>query len=412
MCPLKNNKNKHMKKAFSLFMFGLTSLVYAQTSDYNTQTLNLFNEGKWERLTIIGEEAIVKNKSSYEIEYRLAVAYYNLKKYFDSSKHFENITTNYNITNDYTQEYLYYSYLFSGRSQDALLISKKFPFHLQQKINAKSFEFIDYFSAEGGIKLSSRRDIDIKNMSYFNVGIGQKLGYKLMINHAFSTLSQDYIDFDYNQKEYYINANLHLSKGLTLIPAYHYINISENSVSNNTRGNNSNNEVTITEEGKINIFHLALKKQWNRFTFMPNITYSRQNDLADDINTMQYGLDLGYTLNAFNDKLWLGLGTNVLNEDNENNTILNAKAHYLISPKAFLYLKYIDANTSHFSDDNAMFYTNAVSLFNNKISTTFGYYITSKFLWYANYQFENAEDIENGFSFTYNTFITGIKFDF
>jgi len=398
-----------MKQVLLLFMFGLTSFVFAQTTDYKSETLNLFNEGKWEKLITIGEEAIVKNKSSYEIEYRLAVAYYNLKKYFDSSKHFENITTNYNITNDYTQEYLYYSYLFSGRSQDALLISKKFPFHLQQKINAKSFEFIDYISTEGGIKISSIRDI--KNMTYFNVGLGQKLGYNLRINHAFSTLSQDYIDFDYNQKEYYINANLNLSKGLTLIPAYHYINISENSVSNNGSRNNTNNNVTGTKEGKINIFHIALKKQWNRFTFMPNITYSKQNDVADDISTTQYSLDLGYTLNAFNDKLWLGLGANVLNKDNENNTILNAKAHYLISPKAFLYLKYIDANTSNFSDDNAMYYTNAISVFNNKISTTFGYYLTPKFLWYVNYQFENAEDLPNNLTFTYNTFITGIKFD-
>jgi len=399
-----------MKRALLLFMFGLTSLVFAQTTDYKSETLNLFNEGNWEKLITIGKEAIVKNKSNYEIEYRLAVAYYNLKKYFDCSKHFENIKNNYYITNDYTQEYLYYSYLFSGRLQDALLISKKFPFHLQQKIKAKSFEFIDYLSAEGGIKVSSRRDIDIKNMTYFNVGLGQKLGYNLRINHAFSTLSQDYIDFDYNQKEYYINANLHISKGFTIIPAYHYINISENSVSNNGPGNNPNNNVTGTEEGKITIFHLALKKQWNRFTFMPNITYSEQNNL-DNIGTTQYGLDLGYTLNAFNDKLWLGLGINSLNKASENNTIFNTEAHYQISPKAFMYAKYINANTSNFSDDNAMYYTNAVSVFNNKVSTTFGYYLTPKFLWYVNYQFENAEDLPNNLTFTYNTFITGIKFD-
>lgn len=392
-----------MKRVFLLFMFGLASFAFAQTTEYNAETLNLFNEGKWGKLIAIGEEAIEKNKSSYEIEYRLAVAYYNLKKYFDSSKHFENIKNDYKITNDYIQEYLYYSYLFSGRSEDALLISKKFPFHLQLKVNAKSFEFIDFISAEGGIKLSSRRDIDIKNMSYFNVGIGQKLGYGLKINHAFSSLSQDYIGFDYNQNQYYINANLHLSKGFTVIPAYHYINISGNSVSNNTIENN--------EEGKINIFHLALKKQWSRFTLMPNITYSSQNEAAGNLSATQYGLDLGYTLNAFDDKLWLGFGANILNQDNENNFIGNAKAHYQINPKTFLYLKYTNANTSNFSDENAMFYTNAVSVFNNKISTAFGYYVTPNFLWYLNYQFENAEDLLNNLSFTYNTFITGIKYN-
>ena len=391
-----------MKRVLLVFMFGLASVSFAQTIEYNTETLNLFNEGKWEKLIELGEEAIEKNKSSYEIEYRLAVAYYNLKKYFDSSNHFENIKNDYQISNDYIHEYLYYSYLFSGRSEDALLLSKRFPFHLQQKVNAQSFQFIDFISAEGGIKSSSRRNIDIKNMSYFNASIGQKLGYNLKINHAISSLSQDYIGFDYNQKEYYINANLHLSNGLTIIPAYHYINISEKTGSNNNLNN---------EDGKINIFHFALKKRWSRFTLMPNITYSSRNEAAGNLSTTQYGLDLGYTLNAFNDKLWLGFGANVLNQDSENNFIGNVKAYYQITPNAFLYLKYTNANTSNFSDDNAMFYTNAVSVFNNKISATFGYYVTLNVLWYLNYQFENAEDIPNNISFTYNTFITGIKYN-
>ncbi|MCK5677481.1 MAG: hypothetical protein KAH72_03300, partial [Flavobacteriaceae bacterium] len=157
-----------MKQLFLIFMFGLTSLMFAQTIDYNTKTLALFNDEEWDSIIIVGEDAIQKNQSSYEIEYRLAVAYYNTNKYFDSAKHFENIKKIYNINNDAIQEYLYYSYLFSGKNQDALLISKKFPFHLKQKIENRSFEFIDYLNAEAGIKLSSRSDIDIENMSYFN----------------------------------------------------------------------------------------------------------------------------------------------------------------------------------------------------------------------------------------------------
>ena len=96
-----------MKQLFLIFMFGLTSLMFAQTTDYNTKTLALFNDENWDSIIKLGEDAIQKNQSSYEIEYRLAVAYYNKKKYFDSSKHFENLNKTYGANNEYIQEYLY-----------------------------------------------------------------------------------------------------------------------------------------------------------------------------------------------------------------------------------------------------------------------------------------------------------------
>jgi len=406
-----------MKKIFLSYMLGLTSLVIAQTTSYSTETLALYNDKNWNEIIKIGEVAIQKNQSSYDVEYRLAVAYYNKYKYFDSARHFENIKKTYNMNNDAIQEYLYYSYLFSGREQNALLISKKFPFHLQQKIEMKSFEFIDYLNTEAGIKISSRRDIDVENMSYFNFGLGQKLGYHLKLNHAYTSLSQNYIDFDYKQKEYYLNANLQVAKSLTLIPAYHYINITENAESLANR-RQPNIITTRANEEKIHLLHFALKKQWNRFFIMPNITYSSANIVVDNIeeetrNNTQYGLDMGYTIKGLKDKLWLGLGANTLVDNNSGNKFIwNTKAHYQISPKTFLYINYLNANTSNFSENNAMYYYNSVSVLIDKISTTFGYNFTTKFSWFINYQYENDKDIENDFKFTYNTFISGLKYDF
>lgn len=391
-----------MKKALFIFMFGVSSLVFSQKTDYKSETRNLFNEGNWSQLISKGEEALLKNESSYKIEYRLGVAYYNLKRYFDSAKQFENIKKKYNISNDYTQEYLYYSYVFSGRSKDALLLFKSFPFHLQKRINVKSLEIIDYISVEGGLKLSSRRSIDVKNMSYYSLGISQRFGYNVKINHSFAILSQDYIGFDYTQKQYYINANIHVSKGFTFIPAYHYLNVSEN---------NADTAISTFEESNLNIFHLGLRKQWSRFTVMPNVTYYSQKESTGTITSTQYGLDVGYTLNAFKDKIWLGVGSNILNKENEQHFIGNAKVHYQIHPKSYVFLKYTAANTSHFSDDNALFYTNAIASLNNKMSTTFAYNITPKIAYFINYQLENLEDELNSISFTYHTFITGIKYN-
>ncbi len=405
-----------MKTIQFLFLFGMSSLLYGQSENYNTKTLRLFTEENWDRLIEVGEDAINKSQSSYEIEYRLAVALYNKKKYFDSTKHFENLNRAYHIVNDYIMEYLYYSYLFSGRKQDALLIAKNFPFHLKQKIEVKNLEFIDYINVEGGIKISSRQDIGVDNLSYFNTGIGQKLGYHLTLNHAFTVLSQNYLGFDYKQKEYYINAPIQIANGFKLIPAYHYINISENTSSNIGRPH-SNFESNRTNSENIHIIHFALKKQWNRFFIMPNATYSSSKLFVENTgditrNNTQIGLDIGYTINGLKDKLWIGFGGFTNSRDNENDFIWNVKLNYQISPKAYLFVKYLNANTSNFSEDNAMYYYNSVSNLVDKFGATFGYYFNPNFSMFINYQFENAEDITNDFLFTYNSFITGLKYNF
>jgi len=121
---------------------------------------------------------------------------------------------------------------------------------------------------------------------------------------------------------------------------------------------------------------------------------------------------MGYTVKGSNDKLWLGFGTSILNDNNENKSIWNAKAYYQLNSKAFLYFKYLNANTSNFSEENAMYYYNSVSILVDKISATFGYNFTPEFSWFINYQYENDDDLVNDFSFTYNTFITGLKYNF
>ena len=405
-----------MKNIFLIYLLGLSSTLLAQSRDYSLESIQHFNDENWDALIEVCEDAIKENQSTFEIEYRLAVAYYNMNQYIDSAKHFENISESYNINNDYLREYLYYSYLFSGREQDALLILKDSPFHLQQKINENRTKFIDFISAHGGFKSSSRKDIGIENLYYFNLGLGFQIEYRLKLNLFYNSISQNYIDFDYKQREFYANANIQLSKGLTLIPAYHYVNILENTVSAyGMRGQNL--MYSNASYGKINIFHIALKKQWNRFSIMPNITYTNTNPIDNIVaesleNNTQYGIDFGYIIKGLKDKVRLGLGTYILTGDSENDFIWDAELSYQISPKTYLHFKYLNANTSNFSENNAMYYYNSVSVLIDKISTTFGYNITPKFSWFINYQYENDEDIENNLLFYYNTFITGFKYDF
>ncbi len=400
-----------MKKYFPILMLCLSTIVFSQeTKDYNDQTLVLYNNEDWENLIVIAQEAIEKDLSSYEIDYRLAIALFNTKNYYDSAEQFENIIKKYDNKNELILEYLYYAYLFSGRQQDAILISKDFPFHLQQKIGIKNSEFFDFFDFEGGLKMSNEKDLGIENLTYINGGFGQKFGYRVKLHHVFSSLSQNYIDLDYTQREYYGNIKILAAKGLTLIPAYHYINTIDNN--QNTRWGNYPITPTQNIDQKTQLFHFAIKKQWNRYSITPNIIYFYMNNSELGIKTkLQYGLNMGYAIKATHDKLWIGLGGDFISSSTENDFIWNVKAYYQFNPKMYLNLKYLNANTSDFSVENAMYYYNSISTLVDNFSTTFGYNFTSKFSWYLNYQFENAKDLNYNISFNYNTFITGIKID-
>lgn len=413
-----------MKKLIFIIVFFFAINLNAQVSDYNSKTLALFNEGNWKGLIELAQEAQQLNSSNYEIDYRLAVAYYNLANYFDSANQFSKLKKNYEVNYDIINEYLYYSYLFSGNETEALLIAKDFPFHLKQKINPKEPTFFDFVYTEGGVKVSDRRNIDVKNLSYFNVGLGHNLGAAFKVYHAFSTLSQEYIGFDYKQTEYYINANAQIGEGLTLIPAYHYINIADQNPQYQTIQvpGGGNRWVTVrvnNKDQKLHVFHLGLKKQWIRFSLMPNITSSTtdgidENGISKKTTQFQYGIDLGYSLKVFNDKIWLGFGGYMHNDENENNFIWNVKTYFQITPKVYLLTKYNQSNISNFSEDNALVFVNAISKSKDKISSTLGTSLSKNLKMYVNYQLENLENIDkntaaNNFKFTYNTFIFGLK---
>ncbi|MDP3352913.1 MAG: hypothetical protein Q8S44_04150 [Flavobacteriaceae bacterium] len=415
-----------MKKIATLLVFFLAMNLSAQENDYNAKTLSLFNEGNWKDLIELAKEAQEKNQSTYEIDYRLAVAYYNAANYFDSTTQFKKLIATYDVSYDYIKEYLYFSYLFSGREADALLLAKDFPFHLKLKIDAKEPQFIDYVYTEGGAKVSSRRDIDIDNLSYFNLGLGHNLGSTFNIYHSFSTLKQKYIDFDYKQSEYYLSANVQLSEGLTLIPAYHYLKITDQdpqyeTVSVPGGGNRLIRIYVGVEDQKIHVFHLGLKKQWGRLTLTPNVTSSSSDGFtdtgaADKINQLQYGFDLGYSLKSFNDRVWIGFGGYMHNDEVENNFIWNVKTYFQLTPKTYLFAKYNQSEVSNFSEDNASVFVNALSKSKDKISGTLGTKLSNTFHLYLNYQFENVENtdnttIVNNFNFTYSTFIVGLKID-
>ena len=100
---------------FSLFIQSQETISYPIV---NIETYNLYLKSDWSALIKTGKRALKNNIDFYYLQVRMGIAYYELKKYRKAIPYFENARKQ-NSDDELIKEYLYYSYLFSGRVDDA-----------------------------------------------------------------------------------------------------------------------------------------------------------------------------------------------------------------------------------------------------------------------------------------------------
>ena len=137
------------------------------------------------------------------------------------------------------QEYLYYSYLFSGKIAEAKKLTKTFPPNLVKKINPPKNKIIESVYVEGGVGLANLENnyqaIDIdgafniygeatinKTMRYIHAGLNHQITNNLSVYHGYSNINIDILrkikindkdtldTYKLKQHDYYISANTQL----------------------------------------------------------------------------------------------------------------------------------------------------------------------------------------------------------
>lgn len=238
---------------FALLLF-IFNISYAQNANENIdqKTYQLFQNKMYKKVIYVGEKAIKEGTDYFYLRNRIAISYYELKNYRSAIIHFEKALT-FNSDDPTTLEYLYYSYVLSGRNGEANLLVSKFPDYLKEIVNYKR-KYLNSIYIEGGPSISNNiskngsLDIDADsnfygesdlndNMVYFHIGLKHDLFPRISIYHGFSNLSiskrktimVNNIDtaFDYTVKqiEYYINADYQFSNGIKITPAFHLIKV-------------------------------------------------------------------------------------------------------------------------------------------------------------------------------------------
>ncbi len=243
-----------------IFVFVLIFYSYQNAdAQYNKTVVEVdkisfqqFSDKDWNGLITTGKEAIKNGIDFYYLRYRLGIAYYEKKNYAKAVVHFENIFRT-NPNDQLIGEYLYFSYKFCGRTDDAEIISSKFSENLKNKIgiknpiienvkigttylfNSEKDNLLDTYIA-GNDSVYSEQVVAENQIKYY-FGIEHKLFRRVRINYSFSQIKHNTVQSIFDNKkdnlfnlqntqnQYYINANVHPAKGFDVNFAFNFLNI-------------------------------------------------------------------------------------------------------------------------------------------------------------------------------------------
>ncbi len=135
------------------------------------KTYALYLKKDWKNLIKTGKKAERNGINFYYLDYRMGIAYFELKKYMKAIKYFEKLYAQ-NPKDATLQEYLYLSYLYAGRYSDARVLSLKMNPESKKRLNIRNK---NYFI--NSVEIAGLYDI-IENYEYkpdTNQDIEQKI---------------------------------------------------------------------------------------------------------------------------------------------------------------------------------------------------------------------------------------------
>lgn len=229
------------------------SVLDAAQSD--SLTYSLYLSGQWDKLIVAGKNAIKMGVDHYYMQMRVGIAYYNRADFRKAIRYFEN-AGRLNPSDPTANEYLYFSYLFSGRQSDAKLQLKYLTEEQKKSSAIGKIKFLQEIYVESGpgifaVENAENRNRQIhgtdsiyskkysyQNLFYFHGGFGLNISPAVTLYQGYTkvgvTMNQS-IDYLYeswptfthrtSQDEYYGNISLAARKGWQFNSSWHLIGL-------------------------------------------------------------------------------------------------------------------------------------------------------------------------------------------
>lgn len=157
----------HPRKLIGYIIFFLNiicSLSYAKTrpltyKEVDSLTYKLFMDGDFEEVQNIIDRAIAQDIDFYDMRLRAGIVYYDKREYDGALSHFQK-AYKMNPADTVIQEYLYYTYLLSGRSEDAREFATNQASTFQDKVGHEDAKLMDYIGLSSSLGISSNMSIN------------------------------------------------------------------------------------------------------------------------------------------------------------------------------------------------------------------------------------------------------------
>jgi hypothetical protein len=356
------------------------SLTFAEV-DQISYTHYIHQE--WQPLIDFSERALASGIDFYHLRLRAGIACYQLEAYRSAIIHLEKAASMNPFESDANQ-YLYWCYLYTGREEEAVWISKKL-----NNNRFSSAAAIQTIYAESGLKISSNTSF-ADNLHYGFVGLQHHVKHRLSLFHGFTYLQQETHWGNYTQYQYYIKARIPVTHGWYVTPATHIVQL-------NAAPYNSGYYLTG---------NMGIEKHTKHISFTGGYTYS---NFFNDNQHLINGSITWFPLDK--QHVWLGCSPSFLISQSDNKRgIIAAYTGYSFINHSVLTLTGLFCNTNNFTEANGFMVNNTVDIVKHRYTVQYTYPITPKKHIYMIAQHEMRDEFFYQQHLAYYGIIIGFKY--
>ncbi len=442
-------KNKLFNKGF-IILATLLNLFCSNAKSQDTLTgglveqksLQLYQDKNWKELIKFGNSALKQNIDYFYLQMRVGIAYFEQKNYCLAEVHFRK-ALGFSSNDELALEYLYYCYLYTGRTDDARLWSKKFSKELAAKTGTDKKSFIDFITFEGGTKITDsvyyHHTITLANKTtfkdtsyfkpavYFQIGLNHTIKNRVSFFHAFTYFNQKNFVGTLTQIQYYLKGSIPIKNGWSISPSFHYVNINFSSEQTTTDTlwppgvlhrppppgfpplRTTTTETTTTSNSSYYVGSIAIQKIIKKFTLSIGSTITNLSNKRDTLEFIHFGAI--YYSPFGNSKLVLGCTGYLHTIDYYKTTYQAVLPFVYVQPLKRFSLKasYLYNKGNNIIEDNGYFVNNSPDLTKSRWAVLANFYTSKKVSLYATYQLENKLEHQQLYNYRYNIIVAGIK---
>ncbi len=410
------------RNCLSVLIFILICYVNANAqNDFSKDSVDkksaiLFQNKKWDELISFGNTALKRNAETYFLRVRLGMAYFEKENYFNAIPEFERaIEIGYQDEN--VLEYLYNSYLKTGRTEDAAFIFSSFSESGKNRIKPLNNSFAEniFTGIEYGFSNDESRnantDLDgdqnkygeqtiFRNSILATAGLNQLPFDRLNIFYDYTYINSgktkiimrnsEKLNDDYQeiQNRFYNRFDILAANGLVISPAGHYISKKYNTlfagIADSTLSDISVSEKEIDNENFI--LSISASKFYSIYKFTLSGSFSYLNEFH------QSQLGLSFLMYPLRKTSFYTNTSAVLHSENKISNLIVSQSIGIKAGKRI----YIEASASagvmkNYNEQNGYTVYNTGDVIKSKFGISLGFSLLKNLNINIGYSFRQSE---------------------